>query len=155
MFGAPNTLDRAAALRSLAADEPSDELLGKLAALIEADDSAYPALPATPLTTLKKESLRPLFRKLLTNKSVARRADGVRGLGFLAPTTEDTATLRTLGLSETTPLSVLAVTIDALAKFAPKENVDVFQKAVKIGGRNGVARAAQAALAIANGTGGN
>jgi aminopeptidase N len=143
---APYGQDRSSALTALLSSSPSDEAIAAVVASLESDREQFPAIESLEqMVKLRRESLRPLWRRLLTHSSDRRRADAIDGLSLLPPQSEDIAEIRRLALDETQPFFVVASAVKALGDLAPKESVDVFKKLETIT-RGGVKQAALAAL---------
>ena len=147
---APNSIDRATAMKLLLAGSPSQETVNMVVEGIKGDTSISPVFHnLRALTNLDKSFLIPLrsfFEGLLTHANFDRRAEAVNALGEMPSDPGTTAKLRAL-ITPTDPIGVVTNAIRALAGWDKKGNKDVFEKALKIPShRNSIRLAAQAAL---------
>ncbi len=146
VLSAPSGLDREIALDALLADLPTDDAISQIVRAIESDNDRFPAIESLrSLANLKKENLRPLWRKLLTHPSDLRRRDALDALGKLPKNPDDLKTIRAIALDDAQSFSVVAAAVTVLGEQAPKENLDVFALCEKLTERGGVARAAREA----------
>jgi aminopeptidase N len=147
---APNSIDRATAMKLLLAGSPSQETVNLIVGGIRADTGISPVFHnLRALTNLDKSiliPLRPFFESLLTHANFDRRAEAVNALGSLPADPGTTAKLRAL-ITPTDPIPVVRNAIRALAGWDKKGNKDVFEKALKIPShRDVIASAARSAL---------
>ncbi len=130
---APNGGDRTEALRRLLADNPDEASVQLAIGLYLKDNGKFPALRSlSPLADLKREALRPVFRRLLTHPNYDRRAEAAQALAALPATPEDTQTFRTLALDPNAPYGVVVAALRALAAWDAKANADVLEKAAQM-----------------------
>ncbi|MBC8101372.1 MAG: HEAT repeat domain-containing protein [Cytophagales bacterium] len=156
---APNGGDRTLAMRRLLDPKNgpiSDVTVALAAETLRADQKAFAALgDLTPLSDLKRESLRPLLRELsarpgFENDGIAqdRRTEAILALGNLTKTQEDTALLRSFVGDTGAPYGVVAAAVETLGAWDANANLDLLQKAARMDSRGEVIRkAAFAALA--------
>ncbi|MGC4045784.1 MAG: M1 family aminopeptidase [Armatimonas sp.] len=146
-LNAPNGVDREEAMNAVLMGSPTEGEIAAIADSVSKDMEQFPAIESLrALVNLKQESLRPLWRKMLTSASIGRRADACRALGQLEKNEEDLKTLRALALDDKQPFLVVATAVSTLGTLSPKENVDVFKKLAGISDRGGASAAVHAAL---------
>ena len=142
---APNSIDRATAMRLLLAGTPTRETVEMVVEGIKADTASSPVFHnLRALTNLDKETLAPLrsfFEGLLSHANFDRRAEAVAALGELPADPGTTAKLRAL-ITPTDPIPVVRNAIRALANLDKKGNKDVFEKALKIPSHRDVIKSA-------------
>jgi aminopeptidase N len=145
---APCGIDRNRAFQRLLAEAATDENIRLAAEVIRRDNTLFPAIPsAVPLTRLKREELRPLFREMLKQPSFERQADGIAGLSLLEKSDDDLKLVRGL-VNDTAPYRVVASAVRTLSLWDAKGSVDIIERAAKMPSENETVRsAAFAALA--------
>ncbi|HEY3783300.1 MAG TPA: M1 family metallopeptidase [Fimbriimonadaceae bacterium] len=129
---APNCIDRNKAMRDMLDGNPTDADINMIVSVLSADNSQFPAIESYfLLTNLKKESLRSFYETELKHPDIARRASGVEGLAALAATPEVTQQFRSY-INDKEPYAIVRNSLQALADWDLKGNMDVFIKASQI-----------------------
>jgi len=147
---APNPADRNEALKMMLSGMPNDTAVKTAAEVVAADTDRFPVFNLTPLVSLKREDLRPLFRANLRHASFERREKAIRALGQLPKTDEDMATLRAL-VSDKEPYAIVGAAITVLAAWDLKANLAAIYRAAEMPSLHEQIRsAAFAALASAH-----
>jgi aminopeptidase N len=149
---APNGIDRTNALRHMLTDTPpSDDLIALAGKVVAADSDADVSFDnIQSLIGLKRESLRPVFRGLLTHPNASRRAEGIRGLGGLSKDPADEKTLQAIVADKTVPYVVARAATTVLGDWDPQANADLLQKAAGPDSPEQIRAVALIALAKAN-----
>ena len=130
---APNCIDKNAAMRKmLLADNVSGSDIQTVVDFLQKDNNQFPAIESfAVLAGLEKDSLRPFFVSQLNHPDINRRAQAIRALGDLAPNGEETEKLRGY-VNGKEPYAVVMASMDVLAKWDLKGNLDVIMAATKI-----------------------
>jgi aminopeptidase N len=129
---APNAVDRETAMRKMLEGSPAALAVREVAEEISADTGEFPVFRSlSPVVNLKRNDLRPLFRKLLTHRSLVHRRDGIRGLAALGKDPADIRTLDSL-VTEQQPFIVVRAAVQTLRDWDPAGNRDIFRRAIQV-----------------------
>lgn len=137
---APDANDRMEAMNRMLQGSPSDSSIDAVVAAIRSDRSRFPWYSTLgPLVNLKRESLRPFFREMVSHPNQDVRAEAVQGLSKLSKNAADEKLIRGL-INDRESYAVVGAALNAIAMWNGQGAMGVLRRAAMMPSRNDTIR---------------